>query len=119
MNFFKNFFSKIERKEPEDYYVTKINHDSVKVEHPERETEEILWKDIEQIKLINTDAGPAAPDIWLALLGEKSGCSIPHGSDGFDKVYDIISKYKNFNFENVTKSMTCTDNQQFILWKKD
>ena len=48
-NFFKNFFSKIERKEPEDYYVTKINHDSVKVEHPERETEEILWKDIEQI----------------------------------------------------------------------
>ncbi len=118
MSFFTNFFSKPKFKQPEDYYETTITEEFVKVEHPERETEQVLWKDIVEIKLINTDAGPAAPDIWLALLGENSGCLIPHGSLGCEKVYDIVSKYENFDFENVTKSMSCTDNEEFLLWKR-
>jgi len=115
MNFFKKLFAP--RLQPEDYYKTIITDKSIRVEHPKRETEEILWQDIKEIKLINTDAGPAAPDIWLALLGENSGCLIPHGSKGFDDVYEIISKYENFDFENVTKSMTSTSNEHFSLWK--
>ena len=115
MNIFKKLFEP--RLEPEDYYKTIITDKSIRVEHPKRETEEILWQDIIEIKLINTDAGPAAPDIWLALIGEDSGCLIPHGSKGFDDVYEIISKYENFDFENVTKSMTSTSNEQFSLWK--
>ncbi|MEO8516018.1 MAG: hypothetical protein ABI426_04700 [Flavobacterium sp.] len=116
MNFFKKLFSP--KMQPEDYYETIITDELIKVEHPKRKTEQILWKDIEEIKLINTDAGPFAPDIWLALLGVNSGCLIPHGSKGFNKVYDIVSKYENFDFENVTKSMTCTNNEDFKLWSK-
>ena len=118
MNFFKNLFSSTKRKEPEDYYETTITEEFVRVEHPKRETEQILWKDIEAIKLINTDAGPAAPDIWLALLGKNSGCLIPHGSVGFENVYVIISKYDNFDFENFTNSMRSTENEEFLLWKR-
>ena len=118
MNFFKNLFSTAKRKEPEDYYETIITEEFVRVEHPKRETEQILWKDIEVIKLINTDAGPVAPDIWLALLGKNSGCLIPHGSVGFDKLYEIISKYDNFDFGNMTNSMRCTENEEFLLWER-
>jgi hypothetical protein len=119
MNFFKNIFSKPKIKQPEDYFETTITEDFVKVEHPKRKTEQILWKDINEIKFINTDVGPFAPDIWLALIGENSCCLIPHGSLGCENVYDIVSKYENFNFDNVTNSMRSTDNEEFLLWKRN
>ena len=45
-------------------------------------------------------------------------CSIPQGANGYDEVFDLVSKYDNFNFENVGLSMSCTDNAEFELWKK-
>lgn len=117
MSFFGNLFNN-DRKQPEDYYESTVTPDFVKVEHPKFGTSQILWKDVRAIKLINTDEGPVLPDIWLALIGENSSCLIPHGSPGFDKVYDIVSRYENFDFENVTKSMSSTDNAEFLLWKR-
>lgn len=118
MNFFTNLFRKNKREHPEDLYVTVITDDYIKVTHPQRKTEEIAWKDINEIKLLNTNQGPWLLDVWLALYGDNTGCLIPQGSEGFEKVYDIISKYDGFNFENVTNSMRCTNNAEFGLWKK-
>jgi hypothetical protein len=118
MGIFERIFGKPKPKNPEDNFTVTITKEYIRVEHPERKTEEVLWNDITEIKLINTNAGPFAPDVWLALLGENSGCLIPQGAKGFETVYDIISKYENFNFENFIKSMSCTDNEEFLLWKK-
>ena len=118
MNFFKKLFSKSKEIQPEDYFETIITDEFIRVEHPQRKTEQILWNEINEIKFINTDAGPFFPDVWLALLGENSGCLIPHGSSGCEKVYEIVSKYEGFDFENVTKSMSYTDNDEFLLWKR-
>lgn len=117
----KIFGSKSEntnKKQPEDYYETVITDVYVKVTHPKRKTEQIDWNEIEEIKLINTDEGPFLPDVWLILMGNGKGCSIPQGSDGWNKVYDIVSKYDGFNFENVIKSASCADNETFELWQK-
>ena len=105
------------RKQLEDYYETEITDTYVKVTHPERKDEQIHWHEIDKIKLINTDEGPFLPDVWLILMGNGKGCSIPQGSEGYLKVYDIISKYEEFNFENVIKSAGCTENMTFDLWK--
>jgi len=51
-------------------------------------------------------------------MGNGKGCSIPQGSDGWNKVYDIVSKYDGFNFENVIKSASSTDNKTFELWQR-
>lgn len=118
MGILQKIFRKPGPKNPEDNFVVTITKEFVRVEHPGRETQEILWRDIEEIKLINTDAGPLAPDIWLALLGLDSGCLIPHGAKGFETVYEIISKYENFNFDNFIASMSCSDNAEFLLWEK-
>lgn len=120
MGFFKNFF-KIGKdivKTLEDNFLVTITDELVKVEHPERKTEQIYWKNIEQIKFINTDEGPFLPDVWLTLLGKEEGCLIPHGAKGYDEVYEIVSKYQGFNFENVIASMSCSDNAEFDLWKR-
>ena len=118
MGLFDKIFGKSKPKQPFDNYIVTITDELVKVEHPKRKTEQIFWKDINEIKLINTDAGPVAPDIWLILIGENIGCSIPHGSEGYDRVYEIVSKYENFDFGNVIKSMSCAENEQFHLWTR-
>lgn len=115
---FQKLFKNLNPKNPEDSYLVTLTDEFIKVEHPKRKTEKIEWKDILEIKFINTDSGPAAPDVWLTILGKNSVCLIPQGAKGFETVYDIVSKYEGFNFENVTKSMRSTNNDEFILWKK-
>jgi hypothetical protein len=118
MGIFDKLFGKRKSKNPEDDYKVTVTEELILVEHPRRKNEQILWKDITEIKLINTDEGPWLPDVWLTLLGKDSGCMIPQGANGYDTIYDIVSKYEDFNFENVMKSMSCTDNMQFQLWTR-
>lgn len=122
MGFWRKLFSaKSARptlKQPEDYYKIEITDTYVKVTHPNRNDEQIAWNEIEEIKLINTDEGPFLPDVWLILRGNGKGCAIPQGSEGWTKVYDIVSKYDGFNFENVIRSAGCVDNATFDLWKR-
>ncbi len=119
MGIFSKLFGQTPPQNPEDKFVVTITDEFVRVEHPSRKAEEIFWKDINEIRFLNTDAGPFAPDLWLALIGEKSGCLIPHGSEGCDKVYEIVSKYPGFNYENVIKAMSSSNNEQFLLWQKN
>ena len=118
MKLLDNIFGKSKPKNPENEYLVTITEEFIKIEHPRRKTEQILWKDINEIRLINTDEGPFLPDVWLALIGKDSGCLIPHGAKGYDTVYNVVSKYDNFNFENVIKSMACAKNDQFLLWTR-
>jgi hypothetical protein len=119
MGYFDRLFKKQKPRNPEDDFTVTITDIFIRVEHPERKTEQVAWAGIELIKLINTDEGPLLPDIWLTLLGHNEGCSIPQGAKGYDEVYDIVSKYEGFSFDNVIKSMTCTDNAEFELWRKE
>ena len=96
-----------------------ITEEFVKIEHPQRKTEMVRWDDIVEIWFINTDEGPAAPDVWLTLVGSESGCLIPTSDcGGYDQVYDIVSKYEGFDFQNVIASMSCAHNARFLLWRK-
>jgi hypothetical protein len=116
---FLEFFKRKARVQPEDLFTVTITNDSVKVEYPGWQTEEVQWVDIQLIKLVNTDAGPVMPDIWLVLASETEKCVIPHGSKGFDEVYDRVSKYEGFDFTNFGQSMTCSNNAEFILWERN
>jgi hypothetical protein len=103
---------------PEEAYTVTITETYIRVEHPENKPEQVMWENITEIKMINTDEGPWLPDVWLALSGNEGACLIPQGAKGYDEVYDIVSKYQGFNFENVINSMACSDNAEFPLWIK-
>jgi hypothetical protein len=105
-------------QKPEDLFTVTITDTSVTVEHPQRKTESVEWADIQAILLLNTDQGPWLPDVWLTLVGTKSGCLIPQGSKGYEEVYAIVSKYPDFDFGNVIKSAGCAENAEFLLWKR-
>lgn len=106
------------RKEPEEEYLTEINADYVIVKHPKKRYEQIAWAEIERITLVNTDEGPFLPDIWLVLSGGGKQCAIPHGSNGYNEVFKVVSDYEGFHFERVIESMGCTDNATFVLWER-
>jgi hypothetical protein len=120
MGLLDKFFKKEPTKSPEEEYTVTITDEYIQVMHPRVQTGKVLWKNINSIKLVNTDEGPWNPDIWLILFGdnENEGCVIPHGAKGFDEIYEVISKYDNFNFENFEKSMTTSENAVFDLWKR-
>ena len=118
MGFLDRIFGKSKMENPEDEFKITITDELVRVEHPKRKTEMVFWKNIREIRLINTDSGPVTPDIWLALIGNEGGCLLPHGAIGYDQVYEIVSKYKGFDFDSVILSMACTENKEFPLWKK-
>ena len=118
MGIFNKLFKKKKSKNPEEDFIITITDKLIRVEHPDRKTEQVFWNNIQEIKLINTDSGPWLLDIWLALFGKEDGCLIPQGAKGFDEVYDIVSKYEGFNFEEASKSFTTTENAEFHLWTR-
>ena len=120
MGLFDKLFKRQPTKSPEEEYSVTITEEYIQVEHPRVRTGKVLWKNINSIKLVNTDEGPWNPDIWLIVIGENEdeGCVIPHGAKGIDEIYEVISKYENFNFENFGKSMTTAENAEFDLWTK-
>ena len=118
MGIFAKIFNRIKTKHPEDDFKVTITDTLIKVEHPKRKTEQVYWENIEEIKFINTGQGPSLPDIWLALIGNKDGCLIPQGAKGFDEVYEIVSKYEGFKFENAIRAMAYGSNGEFQLWIK-
>lgn len=120
MGFLDRIFGKKAKKtvQHEDLFDVEVTDVYIKVSHPNRPAEQIKWEDIEEIKIATTDEGPFLPDVWLLLIGKGHGCSIPQGSKGWDIVYDIVSKYDGFHFENAIRAATCTETQWFDLWKK-
>jgi hypothetical protein len=118
MGFFSKIFGVKNLQSFEDKYITLVTDELVRVKHSSRKTQEIIWKDIKEILLHNTDEGPFLPDVWLVLVGDSVSCSIPQGCKGYEQVYNIVSKYEGFNFENVIASMSSTNNEQFLLWKR-
>jgi hypothetical protein len=116
-NKLKGIFSIIKRR-PEDDYKIIINGDFVEANHPWWGSGKVRWDDLQQIILINTDKGPWLPDVWLKLVDSTSFCQIPQEVKEFEEIYEIVSRFDGFSFENFIESMACTDNATFLLWEK-
>ena len=107
-------------KQCNNIFILTVTEEFVQIEHSKRKTEKIRWDEINEIWMVNTDEGPAIPDIWMALVGIENGCLLPTSDcDGYEQVFDVVSKYKYFNFENYIASMSCAENKKFIVWKKE
>ena len=104
---------------PEEAYTVTITETYIRVEHPEKKSGQVRWDNISEIKLINTDEGPWLPDVWLALSDNEGACLIPQSAKGYDEVYDIVSKYEGFDFENVINSMSFPFNAFPNHWKEN
>ena len=103
---------------PESEYNITVTDDFVRVEHPSNPTENIFWYDLQQVSIVTTDEGPFSADVWLVLKGQAGTIRVPQGNPGYDIVYDHVSGLEGFNYQGVIDAMMSTENNEFILWKK-
>ena len=118
MGIFDKLFNLISVKQ-QDYFKVILTDQWLSVKNPKHDVETVNWDDIHTIQMVNTREGPWSPNLWLMIIAKHGHCRIPHDASGFDAVYDVVSKYKGFDFENFNKSLTCNDNTAFLLWSNE
>jgi hypothetical protein len=105
-------------QDPEGQFIVIMTEEGVACEHPRRKREYVKWDEINEIGIVTTDEGPFAPDVWLLLIGDGKGVSIPQGAKGWEGLYDRVSRFQGFDYESVIKASVSTENARFICWKR-
>jgi hypothetical protein len=98
-----------------DYWVV-ITEDGIACEHPKRPREFIRWADVREISVRTTSDGPWSPDMWVLLVGDTGGCSIPTEAPGFDAVYESLKRFHGFDFGCFLNGGT--NDALHICWKR-
>ncbi len=82
--------------------------------------EQIRWNDIDEIRIITTDSGPYAEDVFFVLVdAEKRGCLVPHDAAvQFKLLEQLQSRFEGLDNAAIIKAMGRTSNADFLVWKK-
>jgi hypothetical protein len=82
--------------------------------------ERIRWDDVDEIRIITTDDGPYAEDVFFAIVdANQKGCLVPHDAAVRLKLLERLqSRFNGLNDEAVIKAMGSTSNANFLIWKK-
>jgi len=126
MSFFNKLFKttretpqQTEPLPPEEYWEVQITNGILTVIDPDLRMLNIKLADILTISIYTTDQGPWLPDAWLAFTGNSFGyVAFPVGCKGYDDTYNVISKFKGFDFKQVISAMSSVTNAEFLLWTK-
>lgn len=94
------------------------NDEGVSVEHTNGTIESALWDEIIKISVITTNQGPIADDVFLVLFKEEEGVLIPSEAEGYNEVFERVSKFDEFDFQKYIDSMSSTINKEFICWER-
>jgi hypothetical protein len=81
--------------------------------------ETILWSDLQTVLIQTTDQGPFVDDVFWVLAGIESGCVVPSESEGMENLLERLQDLPNFDHQTVIKAMGCTENQEFVCWRRD
>lgn len=97
-----------------------VTGDSVTRFRPDGVQESVRWDDLVEVGILTTDEGPWSEDVfWLLLASDlKSGCAVPQGAEGADKLLEVLQRLPGFDNEAVIKAMGSTSDAKFVCWRK-
>jgi hypothetical protein len=106
--------------QPEASYVVHLSDTEVRCDRPNGSVERVAWDDLQAVIIHTTADGPALPDVFWILVGTSadSGCVIPQGATGDAALLERLQKLPDFDNEAFIRSMTSTDDQEFLCWKR-
>jgi len=80
----------------------------------------IGWNDLAEVGILTTDEGPMQEDVFLLLLDStlKTGCVVPQGAEGFDKLLHRLQNLHGFDNETAIQAMQSTANAKFLCWRR-
>jgi hypothetical protein len=82
--------------------------------------EQVLWHEVQEIRIITTDSGPLVEDVFFALIGEDGrGCLIPHEAAERTKLLNELQvRFPGLDDQMVITAMGSTSNNSFTIWKR-
>ena len=80
--------------------------------------ETVQWSDLQVVYIQTTGAGPALDDVFWVLGGGKSGCVVPSEAEGVDLLLPRLQRLPNFDNQAVIEAMSCTENREFVCWRR-
>ncbi|MEO6305816.1 MAG: hypothetical protein ABIP51_21895 [Bacteroidia bacterium] len=104
--------------DPESNWFVKVSDSSVEMIDPGKVTQSILISEIENVSVATNDRGPFEIDIWWILSGNGKAVLVPGGATGEKEMLNRLQELPGFNNGEVIKAMGCSDNAEFLLWKK-
>ena len=98
--------------------VVSFDDDEVSCVCPDGYTERVRWDELERVEVITTNEGPWACDVYFVLHGTSSGCVVPQGATGDQKLVERLLKLPAFDEKLFIRAMGCTSNKTFDVWKR-
>jgi len=104
---------------PESEFIIETNDEIVSCKNPDGTVESILWPELKAVIIETNDGGPFVPDAFFLLIGEQSGCVIPLGATGEEKLLDKLLSLPGYNYKEHITAMASTENARFLCWKDE
>ena len=106
--------------QPEANFVVHLSDTEVRCDHPDGRVERVAWDDLQAVIVHTTANGPILPDVFWILVGTSthSGCVIPQGATGDTALLERLQKLPGFDNEAFIGSMSSTDDQKFLCWRR-
>ncbi|TWT34046.1 hypothetical protein KOR34_38820 [Posidoniimonas corsicana] len=109
-----------EHATPESLFTVLVDSKQVRCVLPDGREQAIRWEDLAEVEIQTNDSGPFGMDVWWVLVpdGGASPCSIPQGASGDAPLLDKLFQLPGFDYEAFSDAMGCTDNRQFLCWRR-
>ncbi len=103
---------------PEKDYIIEITEVKISCKRPNGLIEEVTWKELKKVEIHTTDQGPFVEDVFWVLYGNERDCIIPQGATNNEELLSRLQDLPDFNNKMLIEAMSCTDNNEFLIWQK-
>lgn len=81
--------------------------------------EEVLWRDLSEVRVITTADGPFAEAMFFVLIGMKgNGCAVPHSAA--DRAFLVrLRSLPGFDNRRVNQAIGTALDRQFSVWRRN
>ncbi|WP_067885995.1 hypothetical protein [Nocardia vaccinii] len=81
--------------------------------------EEVLWRDLSEVRVITTADGPFAEAMFFVLIGTKgNGCVVPHSAADTEFLVRLRS-LPGFDNRRVNQAIGTVLDRQFSVWRRN
>jgi hypothetical protein len=92
-----------------------FDDESVTVARSYAKRESVQWRDLQEVRIVTTSAGPFAEDVFFVLVGRKSGCVVPHSK--VDPLLPRLQALPGFDNAALIRAMGSADEAVFTVWR--
>ena len=82
-------------------------------------TEAVRWDELREVRIVTTDQGPFADDVFWLLVGEEGGCAVPSEAEGAKELLERLQQLPGFRNEAAIEAMSCTKDAEFLCWRRE